>query len=602
MPTGSARDSDLIDTARLVFQLGGESFALPVPEGDSGDLYQVGLLAGLPFWFSTAAFNATLRHARRLARRGRLGTLLACNAARDQWLFTVTLQPVRATAVPRGEPNAMVLQRLGRVARAESVTPLEHAVALAGALDVDAAGRQTFRLLHQLLARAVSLLPRTVPAEDRHAWALAQITRLIFLRFVESEGWLDGNPRFLADAFDRCLVARRDPTRHLLHPLFFGTLNRPCDDRSRFARAFGAVPFLNGGLFEPHAIERTHRLRLPVEYWCSAFAALVDRLDVTLDGGGDDGRVTPELLGRVFEGVMHPAERKQQGTYFTPPALVRGMLRDALACHLAPIMGRTEEETDRALDDPDTELRHRLSDVTVLDPAVGSGAFLIGALELLHGPGPREADRVRRLVTSSLFGVDRNPVAVRICEMRLWLEVLRAMRGRPPARMPPLPNLDATVRAGDALIDPLHGGWPPSSVTRRLQHGQRAIRSAHGAAKRSAIAEARRAERQAVLLALIEQESAVEHRIVDVLETGRAPTLFGDRARLTVTGRRTLESLRRRRTDLRVLRRHLERDQLSTPFALAAAFAPAMARRGGFDLVIGNPPWVRAERLPPADR
>ena len=602
MPTGSACHPDPVEIGRLVFQLGGEAFALPAPEGDGGELHQVGLLAGLPFWFSRSPFHTTLRHARRLARRGRLGTLLACNAAGDQWLLSVTLQPVRATAVPRGDANALALQRLARVARAAPGTPLECAVALAGELDVDAAGRQTFRLLHQLLARAVSLLPRAVSAEDRHAWALAQITRLIFLRFVESEGWLDGNPRFLADAFDRCLIARRDPTRHLLHPLFFGTLNRPCAERSRFARAFGAVPFLNGGLFEPHAIERLHRLRLLVEYWRIAFAALVGRLDVTLDGGSDDGRVTPELLGRVFEGVMHPAERKQQGTYFTPPALVRGMLREALACHLAPILGRTEAETDRGLDDPDSELRHRMSELTLLDPAVGSGAFLIGALDLLHGPGRREADRVRHLVTSRLFGVDRHPVAVRICEMRLWLEVLRAMRGRAPARMPPLPNLDAAIRAGDALIDPLHGGRPPSAVTRRLQRGQRAIRSAHGAAKRSVIAEARRIERQAVVLALIHQEAGVEQRIADVLETGRAPTLFGDRARLTLTGRRTLELLRRRRTDLRTLRRQLERDQLATPFALAAAFAPAMARRGGFDLVIGNPPWVRAERLPPADR
>ena len=65
---------------------------------------------------------------------------------------------------------------------------------------------------------------------------------------------------------------------------------------------------------------------------------LVDRVDVTLDAGAEDGRVTPELLGRVFEGVMHPAERKQQGAFFTPPALVDGMLREALACHLAPLL------------------------------------------------------------------------------------------------------------------------------------------------------------------------------------------------------------------------------------------------------------------------
>ena len=265
VPIDHAFEPDSISIAQLVYYLGGEAFALPVSFGDGSDLVQVGLLAGLPVWSVTGHPQETLREARRLARRGRLGTLLGCNIARDQWQLAVTLQPVRMTIVLRGDTSALPLRRLARAARTPHATPLEHAIALAEALDVDAAGRRTFRLLHQLLDRAVTLLPRSVSADDRHAWTLAQITRLLFLRFVESEGWLDGNPRFLAEAFDRCLIARRDPTRHLLQPLFFGTLNRVCEERSRFARAFGAIPFLNGGLFEPHVIERTHRLRLPVD-------------------------------------------------------------------------------------------------------------------------------------------------------------------------------------------------------------------------------------------------------------------------------------------------------------------------------------------------
>ena len=295
-----------VDFGGLIHHLGGEVFALPVPAGDGGELLQVGLLAGLPVWTCTTRSLETLRHARRFARHGKLGMVLGCNVPADRWLLAVTVNPVRLAMVARGDADALPLRRLVRAARIPHTTPLERAIALAEALDVDAAGRRTFRLLHQLIDRGVTLLPTCVSPDDRHAWTLAQITRLLFLRFVESEGWLDGNPRFLAAAFDRCLIARRDPTRHLLHPLFFGTLNREWGQRSRFARAFGAVPFLNGGLFEPHPIERMHRLRLPVEFWRTAFAALVDRVDVTLDAGAEDGRVTPELLGRVFEGVMHP--------------------------------------------------------------------------------------------------------------------------------------------------------------------------------------------------------------------------------------------------------------------------------------------------------
>ena len=601
MADPSPRQSEATNLAALLSQLGGEPFALPLSGDHPGATHQIGTLAGLSVWTSPPGYTEAVRAARHLARHGRLGVVLGADPATGRWLAAVTIPPVRLAAAFIDDATALPFRRLARAVRARYATPLEQAIAYANALDVDAAGRETFRLLHTLLERAVAILPARVSPEDRHSWALAQVTRLLFLRFVESEGWLDGNPRFLAEAFDRCLIARRDPTRHLLHPLFFGTLNRRHDDRSRFARAFGAIPFLNGGLFEPHAIERMHRLRLPADYWRDAFAALVDRVEVTLDADVDDGRVTPELLGRVFEGVMRPAERKDTGAFFTPPGLVAAILREAIACHLAPRLGQSEAAMTRALEDPDAALRRMLLDVTVLDPAVGSGAFLVGALDLLHGPGPRDRQRVRHLVTRRLFGVDRHPGAVRLCELRLWLEVLRAMRGQPPGRVPPLPNLDAQIRAGDALIDPLGTLLVGNIAARRLRERQRAILGAHGAAKRAAIAEARRVERLAMLRAMREQEVAIDRDIAELLAAARAPTLFGDRPRLDAGLRRDIAWRRRQRAQLRADRRHMVRDAVAAPFALSAAFAPQLSR-GGFDLVVGNPPWVRAERLPPATR
>lgn len=600
MPSYPTSSTDPDDFASLLDHLSGATFATPLPV-DIG-LEQLGTLAGLPVWSYVGPPVETLHCARRLARSGRLGILLARDLPADRWLVAATISPVRLVTMPRGERDALPLRRLRRAALVAGATPLEQAITFADALDVDAAGRRTFRLLHELLERAVAALPGNVPREDRHAWALAQLTRLLFLRFVESEGWLDGNPRFLAEAFDRCLIARRDPTRHLLQPLFFGTLNRKWDDRSRFARSFGAIPFLNGGLFEPHAIERMHTLRLPVEYWRDAFAALVDRVDVTLDAGTDDGRVTPELLGRVFEGVMHPAERKQEGAFFTPPALVDALLREAIACHLAPRLGRSEGSIVCALDDPDAALQRVLLDITVLDPAVGSGAFLVGALGLLHGPGRRGPARVRHLVTRRLFGVDRHPGAVRLSELRLWLEVLRAMRGRTPVRVPPLPNLDAQIRAGDALLDPLGTITLERPVARSIRVRQRAILRAHGTAKRVAIAEARRIECRAMERAMREHEAIIDREIAELLAAARAPTLFGDRPRLDQVLRRDIDVRRRQRTQLRAERRRLVRDAAAAPFALHAAFAPVISGRGGFDLVVGNPPWVRAERLPATTR
>ncbi len=579
----------------LLYHLGGEVSALPIAVARVPGVHVIGILGGLPVWAAHDGGRGILRLARLLARHAQLGTVLA--AAPDRWFAAVTLQPVRLTAVAVGDRDALPLTRLARAARPPYPTPIECAVALADALDVDAAGRRTFRLLHQLLEQGVARLPARVSHDDRHAWVLTQLTRLLFLRFVESEGWLDADARFLAGQFDRCLHQRRDPTRHLLHPLFFGTLNQPVSRRSRLARGFGAIPFLNGGLFEPHPVERAHPMQLPAGYWRDVFAALVDRVDVTLDHDTLDGRVTPELLGRVFEGAMEPAERKQQGTFFTPPALVDALLRDTLTAHLADRTATSTSRVARQLDDPDAAMLQTLLDVTVLDPAAGSGAFLVGALALLHGPGRRDPRRVRRLLARNIHGVDVHPGAVRICELRLWLEVLRAMRGRTPSHVPPLPNLDATIRAGDALLDPLHG-WPvASSTARTLQQRQRGIEVRHGSDKRAALAALRRTERAAVIATLRLREAAAETRIRELLAAARTPSLFDEPRRLSAPERRALGFARATRRAIRRERQRMARDASAAPFALSIAFAPALARRGGFDLVVGNPPWVRAERL-----
>ena len=95
--------------------------------------------------------------------------------------------------------------------------------------------------------------------------------------------------------------------------------------------------------------------------------------------------------------------------------------------------------------------------MTLLDPAVGSGAFLLGALERMAqiraGEEPPAALR-RRILERNLFGVDLNPMAVRLAELRLWLAVIAVDGTTDPEEVEPLPNLDGMVRQGDSLLDP----------------------------------------------------------------------------------------------------------------------------------------------------
>src|SRR5690606_21098263 len=136
------------------------------------------------------------------------------------------------------------------------------------ALDVDAAGRLAFGRARARVTSMVRALPERIPAPDRHAWVLLQVTRLLVLRFVEWEGWLDGRADSLARAVDDVMQRGGEPWTDLLAPLFFGTLTRPVARRTAGARRFGRIPFLTGGLFERHPLEVAHRhWPVPITEW-----------------------------------------------------------------------------------------------------------------------------------------------------------------------------------------------------------------------------------------------------------------------------------------------------------------------------------------------
>lgn len=566
----------------------------PGPNG----LAEIGALGAVPCWTAALAPAGAASLCRTLTRRGLPGLLIADEPRGSRRTLAVSVPPVPVAVIARDDFAALAVVRLSRLRSDGSV--LGTALAAAQAIDVDATGRKAFRALRGGVDEMVDALPRTIPVEERHGWALLQVTRLLFLRFVESEGWLDGRADFLATEFDACLARGGAPERRFLAPLFHGTLNREPAARSRLARAFGAIPFLNGGLFEAHPLERRRQWSLPTPSWCRLFALLVESFEVTLDRGDAGDRVSPELMGRVFEGVMHPDERRDSGTYFTPGALAPAVLRDALTVHLAQRLARSDTEIARALPDPDPVLRAAMRSTRVLDPACGSGTFLVEALHLLSGPDP-DAAVVRKLVTTRLFGVDRHPAAVRIAELRLWLELLRAMRGRPIARLTPLPNLDTTIRVGDAVLDPFAGSRLPPVLLRRIRRLDRAIGTLHGAERRRALAVLHRLERVAARRATADRITVLRAALADIREGARAPDLFGASHRPSSLVRQRATGIR---AELHVLvrqRRQLAVNDTAAAFGIESAFAPVLAA-GGFDLVVGNPPWVRGERLPATTR
>lgn len=151
------------------------------------------------------------------------------------------------------------------------------------------------------------------------------------------------------------------------------------------------------------------------------------------------------FAGDDMGGTTKGSERKLSGSYYTPDSLVQELLRSALD----PVI-------ERAQRDNPTDPRGALLRLRVLDPACGSGHFLLGAARRLsdavarldmEGDLPDEAVRrraLREVVRRCIFGVDRNPLSVELCKTALWIEAVE------PGR--PLTFLDAHVKCGDSLI------------------------------------------------------------------------------------------------------------------------------------------------------
>ncbi|MEZ0333526.1 MAG: N-6 DNA methylase, partial [Gemmatimonadales bacterium] len=403
--------------------------------------------------------------AKKMAARGRICGTLGLDPVSRCLTIAISLTGAPRMVLDLDRPTEAALEKLRRLATSAACGAASFAAHAVDVLGGETVGLRYFRQFRCTLERMAAGLPGPLTTADRHAIALLQLTRILFLYFVQARGWLAGNARFLVEAVDDCLARRRKIHRDLLRPLFFGTLNRPAAERSRGALALGSIPFLNGGLFEPHPLERRLRRDIPNDLWRDAFDGLFERFHFTLEAD-ERGGVAPDMLGRVFEGVMAPDERRASGTYYTPAALVRELLDPALIPLVADRLGCSEAEAERRLAEGESSAWRTVRTLRVLDPAVGSGAFLLGALERLTPPHPngRHAAALRRQVLRrNLFGVDLNGAAVRLTELRLWLAVVAADRSDRPERVQPLPNLDCLIRQGDSLFDPSGSVLPARS-------------------------------------------------------------------------------------------------------------------------------------------
>lgn len=504
-----------------------------------------------------------------------------------------TLATLAAAADPRADADVLTHQRWVEILGREALT------------------RRFYRALELRVDSLAGALDRGT-REERRDLALLYSSRLLFLCFLEAKGWLDGDRAFLNRAFDACMTSGGNFHRRVLLPLFFGTLNTRSPRRAAAARALGRIPFLNGGLFARTPNERRLRgAHFPDEEIGRLFGDVFARYRFTAREEGTDWAelaVDPEMLGKAFESLMASGDRKGSGSFYTPHALVARVTDAALgrvpALSPSTCVAASLAETTDVLR---RSRREQLDGVTILDPACGSGAFLVYALEQVAalrraaGDDRPVADVRRDVLTRSIFGVDRNPTAVWLCELRLWLSVVIESDVADPLHVEPLPNLDHNIRVGDSLAADAGADVPMlpagAAVVRRLR--ERYTR-ATGARKETLVRLLDRAERRLALDAVDRELDAVAAQRRDVLSMLRSRDLFGNRSHSSGDSRTHVRALRSRAAALRAERRRLASGG-ALPFSFVVHFADVMAR-GGFDVVIGNPPWVRLHRIPARER
>ena len=559
---------------------------------------------------------------------GRVAQDLSRNAPGMLWIIGAVDVAGGETAIAAVDPSSAGTRLAALVAKrkhivdsdAETVCSLSAAVTSSDLLthcrwlDIlgrDSVGRKFFRALERTVSRLSASLDPAPDDATSSELALLHVSRLLFLSFLETRGLLDGDHGFLANRYADCMMSGGRFHQRVLSPLFFGTLNTSPRNRAPIALALGRIPFLNGGLFSRTPGERrAGRARFSDEALGDVFGDLLCRYRFTAredSARWTEAAIDPEMLGRAFEGLMSARERKVSGAFFTPQSLVAETTRSALAHSLASdtvpagvisaaLSGEIVEQKARA------QLLGAIDRMTVLDPACGSGAFLIQCLEELSALSIRLGDtrrlhQVRRhLLTHSIFGVDVNPTAVWLCELRLWLSMAIEDPETDPMKFAPLPNLDRNIRVGDSLSGDGFGSGSRSAGGRAVARLRERYARASGPRKRSLARSLDHVERGQAIIAVARRITGMQEERRDILETLRARDLFGERTHASPADRTRLGELRESLREARGSLRRLSRGG-ALPFSFASGFAD-VAAASGFDLVIGNPPWVRTHHLP----
>ena len=316
--------------------------------------------------------------------------------------------------------------------------------------------------------------------------------QIVFLHFIQKKGWLgvplydewgNGDKNYIYNSTKK--YKGTNYFNEILEPLFYNALNK-----KRINDEYDGVkiPFLNGGLFSPvqdYDWKKTN-FAIPNSIWYNnkqtGFLDILSQYNFTVDESDpteQDIAVDPEMLGKIFESLLDPEERHNKGAHYTPREIVHFMCIESMAynvsinCNINFEVIKNYILYGNSLDDKEIilskaeEIDTYISKLKIVDPAVGSGAFLVGMLneivklrlnlnELLNKT-KNKYEIKKETIKNSLFGVDIENDAIEIAKLRLWLSLIVDQQVEKNSSPKPLPNLMFQLRVGNSLIEEYRG-------------------------------------------------------------------------------------------------------------------------------------------------
>ncbi|AKG21364.1 Eco57I restriction-modification methylase domain-containing protein [Calothrix sp. 336/3] len=409
---------------------------------------------------------------------------------------------IRDHVYVKGQPGDLFLSKLASLViditeyEDDSLSVVQIAQRLQKAFDVERVTKQFYKDFQEEHKRFLGYVKGINHESDRRWYTSIILNRLMFVYFLQRKGFIDKSPNKPNGDLEYLQNKLKESQQRgenlfygeFLQVLFFETFAKPEHDRDESVKPLvGNVKYLNGGLFLRHRIEQEYNITIADEAFeqvLELFARYTWNLDDTPEGKDDE--INPDVLGYIFEKYIN---QKAFGAYYTRPQITEYLCDRTIHKLIVDRVNETISDKFNQFEDINQLLLSKeqsiyrllfteiLPKLSILDPACGSGAFLIAAMKTLiqvYGAAigsikligdARTRDELqelenvhksiayyikKRIVTDNLYGVDIMEEATEIAKLRLFLALVASAHD--VDELEPLPNIDFNIMAGNSLI------------------------------------------------------------------------------------------------------------------------------------------------------